>query len=134
MALEQGEQENRDTDHAELPGQQEGAGRQGGEDFEGKCYVFDGRVAVDVNTVNPKVISTCHVCGTLSDHMVNCANPVCNIHVPICDACGVSLEGACSESCKAHPEKRAYDGTGFYAKTMNGYDPYLFAKRQKSDV
>ncbi len=24
------------------------------EDFEGKCYVFDNRIAVDVNTVNPK--------------------------------------------------------------------------------
>src|SRR5690606_29005023 len=34
----------------------------GGEDFEGKCYVFDNRVAVDVNQVNPKLISKCYVC------------------------------------------------------------------------
>lgn len=105
----------------------------GGEDFEGKCYVFDGRVAVDVNRINPKVISTCHVCGTESDRMVNCANPVCNIHVPICEHCGTELEGACSETCKSHPEKRPYDGTGYYAKSMNGYDPYLFAKRHKKE-
>ena len=26
----------------------------GGEDFDGQCYVFDNRVAVDVNTVNPQ--------------------------------------------------------------------------------
>jgi UPF0176 protein len=101
----------------------------GGEDFEGKCYVFDGRVAVDVNSVNPTVISHCYVCGTISDRMVNCANAECNIHVPICENCGTTLEGACSETCKSHTEKRPYDGTGYYSKSLNGYDPYRFAKR-----
>lgn len=96
----------------------------GGEDFEGKCYVFDNRVAVDVNKVNPKVISTCHVCGTPDDRMVNCANPVCNLHVPICEKCGWELEGACSPECKEHPEKRPYDGSGYYQKDMNGYNPF----------
>jgi UPF0176 protein len=101
----------------------------GGEDFEGKCYVFDGRVAVEVNAVNPKVISTCYVCGTTSDRMVNCANAACNIHVPICANCGTALDGACSEDCRTHAEKRPYDGTGYYSKSLNGYDPYRFAKR-----
>lgn len=94
-----------------------------GEDFEGKCYVFDNRVAVDVNKINPKVISKCYICGTHSDRMVNCANPVCNIHVPICEACGEAYQGACSTECMEHPEKRPYDGTGFYAKELNGYNP-----------
>lgn len=96
----------------------------GGEDFEGKCYVFDNRVAVDVNKVNPKVVSSCHVCGSPDDRMVNCANPVCNLHVPICEKCGWELEGACSPECKEHPEKRPYDGTGYYQKEMNGYNPF----------
>ncbi|GAB3648185.1 rhodanese-related sulfurtransferase [Echinicola sediminis] len=96
----------------------------GGEDFEGKCYVFDNRVAVDVNKVNPKVISVCHCCGKHSDRMVNCANPECNIHVPICEDCGREYEGACSAECKEHPEKRPYDGTGYYQKNTNGYNPY----------
>ena len=102
---------------------------EGGEDFEGKCYVFDGRVIADVNKVNPVVISTCYVCGTLSDRMVNCSNPVCNRHEPMCEACGAKMEGACSEECKNHPEKRPYDGTGAYPKELNGYDPYLHVKR-----
>lgn len=102
---------------------------EGGEDFEGKCYVFDGRVIADVNKVNPVIISTCYVCGTLSDRMVNCANPVCNRHEPMCEACGIKMEGACSEACKCHPEKRPYDGTGAYPKELNGYDPYLHVKR-----
>jgi UPF0176 protein len=69
----------------------------GGEDFEGKCYVFDNRINADVNKVNPKVISKCHVCETNCDRMINCANPVCNLHAPICEKCGWELDGACSD-------------------------------------
>ncbi len=88
----------------------------GGKDFEGKCYVFDNRVAVEVNSVNPVVISTCRNCGTRTDKMINCANPECNEHFTQCDQCGERLDGACSEICQAHPRKRAYDGTGYYVK------------------
>lgn len=102
----------------------------GGEDFEGKCYVFDNRIVVDVNHVNPKVVSKCYVCQTESDRMVNCANPECNNHVPICEKCGWEMEGACSAECKTHPEKRVYDGTGYYAKEPNGYNPYLNVRRE----
>lgn len=107
----------------------------GGEDFEGKCYVFDNRVAVDINKVNPTVVSECHVCGTKSDRMVNCANSVCNLHVPICEKCGWEMDGACSTECKEHPDKRPYDGTGYYQKEMNGYNPLKgFNRKKKSDV
>ncbi len=88
----------------------------GGEDFEGKCYVFDNRVAVDVNTVNPVVISTCRNCGEHTTKMINCANPECNEHFTQCDACGEELDGACSAICRVHPRKREYDGTGYYVK------------------
>ncbi|MTI31285.1 rhodanese-related sulfurtransferase [Xanthovirga aplysinae] len=105
----------------------------GGEDFEGQCYVFDGRIAKEVNKVNPLVISECYICGTKSDRMVNCANSQCNIHVPICQDCGWEYEGACSTTCKDHPKKRVYDGTGYYQKEMNGYDPSKNSKRLKKD-
>ncbi|TYZ07805.1 rhodanese-related sulfurtransferase [Hymenobacter lutimineralis] len=95
----------------------------GGEDFEGKCYVFDGRVAVDVNSVNPTLISTCHHCHTPSARMINCANPHCNLHVAMCEACGEQLDGACSTACQEHPAKRPYDGTGAYPKVSNNYNP-----------
>ncbi|MES3017041.1 MAG: rhodanese-related sulfurtransferase, partial [Bacteroidota bacterium] len=88
----------------------------GGKDFEGKCYVFDNRVAVDVNKVNPVVISTCRNCGSHTTKMINCANPECNEHFTQCDACGEKLEGACSEVCQSHPRKREYDGSGYYVK------------------
>ncbi|MFA0963024.1 rhodanese-related sulfurtransferase [Roseivirga sp. BDSF3-8] len=106
----------------------------GGEDFEGKCYVFDNRLTVDVNSVNPTVISQCFVCGTKSDRMVNCANPVCNKHVAICEECGWELEGACSPECMAIPDKREYDGSGYYQKGMNGYNPAKGLKRRHDDI
>lgn len=100
-----------------------------GEDFDGKCYVFDNRIAAEVNHINPVVLSKCHCCGKACDHMVNCANPECNLHMPICEECGKAMEGACSEECKSHPEKRPYDGTGYYQKELNGYNPYRGIKR-----
>ncbi len=88
----------------------------GGKDFEGKCYVFDNRVAVEVNTVNPVVISRCRNCDKVTAKMINCANPECNEHFTQCDECGWSLDGCCSAECREHPRKRPYDGTGYYVK------------------
>lgn len=104
---------------------------EGGEDFEGKCYVFDNRIVADINKVNPKVISLCYVCKKPSDRMVNCANYDCNAHVPMCEKCGWEMEGACSNTCKDHPDKRVYDGTGYYPRKLNGYNPYKGLKRPK---
>ena len=103
---------------------------EGGEDFDGKCYVFDNRIMAEVNKVNPTVISSCHICGTDCDRMVNCANPECNKHVPICDKCAKEMEGACSKKCREHPKKRSYDGRGFYPKELNGYNPYRGSTRK----
>ena len=89
----------------------------GGKDFDGKCYVFDKRVVTDVNHVNPTVISTCKICNEASYHMVNCANPECNDHFVLCESCGEKMEGTCSTKCFESPNKRPYDGSGYYART-----------------
>ena len=103
----------------------------GGEDFDGKCYVFDNRLAVDVNRVNPTIIGRCHVCAAPTERLVNCANAACNAHLIICEACGETLEGACSPACRTAPAKRPYDGTGFYPKATQNYDPALALERYK---
>ncbi len=90
----------------------------GGKDFDGKCYVFDNRIAVDVNSVNPKVVSVCYNCGTKTTKMINCANPECNEHFTQCEECGWKMDGCCSDACKEHPRKRPYDGTGYYVKVL----------------
>ena len=91
----------------------------GGKDFDGVCYVFDNRVTVPVNSVNPTTVSKCHICGVPTFRMINCANPECNNHLPVCEECGWEMEGACSAECKAHPKKRIYNGTGYYIKNTD---------------
>ena len=88
----------------------------GGKNFEGKLYVFDNRVMVDVNSINPSIVSTCKICGTKSAHMVNCANAECNEHFVLCEECGWKMEGCCSEACMQSATKRIYDGTGYYQR------------------
>lgn len=102
----------------------------GGEDFEGKCYVFDNRVTVDVNSVNPAIVSTCRNCGTVTPKMINCANPVCNEHFTQCDACGEELDGCCSTACLEAPNRRTYDGTGYYVKVPQPVNIEKISKRK----
>lgn len=108
---------------------------EGGEDFDGKCYVFDNRVKTDVNSVNPTVVSKCHICETISDHMINCANPECNAHLPICPMCLLEMDGACSQKCKDHPRKRPYNVQGYYSKQSDNYTAaFGFKSRQRTKV
>ncbi len=90
--------------------------RTGGVDFDGKCYVFDHRITVDVNRVNPTIVSHCTVCHRPSARYINCANMRCNKHFILCEECSAQWEGCCSEMCRQSPYKRRYNGTGFYHK------------------
>lgn len=90
-----------------------------GENFEGSCYVFDQRVVVPVNKVNPSVVGKCALCENPTEMMVNCANPDCNDHFLICENCAEELEGCCSPECKASPRRRSYDGRGYYLRGVN---------------
>ena len=103
-----------------------------GEAFEGKCYVFDNRLATTINKKTATVVSKCYVCQTACDRMANCANPKCNLHIPMCKPCAKTFEGACSSACQQHPQKRPYNGTGYYARAMNGYNPYKGLHRKRS--
>lgn len=82
------------------------ANEVGGKNFDGKCYVFDDRIAIDVNKVNPKKISRCYICDCIEDIMVNCMNTRCNRHTTICKKCYFKLNGCCSYNCKFSKHKR----------------------------
>ena len=94
-----------------------------GKDFNGKCYVFDNRIVKDVNNINPNIIGECYVTGKKSDRMVNCANAECNKHIPLSDYGAKIYNGCCSEKCLKSDKVRKFDGTGFYQKKLNGYNP-----------
>lgn len=52
-----------------------------GDLWDGKMYVFDERISVPVNRVNPVIISKDMFDGEPCDRYVNCANPNCNKQV-----------------------------------------------------
>lgn len=91
----------------------------GGEDFDGQCYVFDQRVVVPVNSVNPITVGKCHKCEAPTNKMMNCANAACNNHIPVCDTCFHELEGCCSAECMEHPQRRAFNEEGYFLRGVN---------------
>lgn len=74
--------------------------------YDGKCYVFDQRIAVPVNRTEEKVIGHCHHCGKSCDRIVNCANPECNKQYICCEDCEEKYYRSCSDACRQHPRNR----------------------------
>lgn len=97
----------------------------GGENFEGKCYVFDDRIVKDVNRVNPITIGECFVTGEKTDRMVNCANALCNKHFPLSEKGAKKYNGCCCLDCSKSESVREYNGSGIYKKKLNGYNPFI---------
>jgi UPF0176 protein len=59
------------------------------EDFEGKLYVFDGRVAMGFYTDDPKhkIIGRCASCGAPAEEIVDCREFGCNGQFILCANC-----------------------------------------------
>ncbi len=68
------------------------------EDFQGKLYVFDGRVMMGFYTddIKHKIVGKCDACGGQSENYVNCMNPVCHRHFIVCEKCISEKEGKVS--------------------------------------
>lgn len=78
----------------------------GGKNWEGKCYVFDNRIAVPVNTEEEIILTNCSHCNQPWDVYVNCTNPFCNERILICPNCREVTKEACSQACLEHPKAR----------------------------
>ncbi|MCF8567202.1 rhodanese-related sulfurtransferase [Alicyclobacillus tolerans] len=68
--------------------------------FDGKCYVFDERISVNVNQVEDVIVGHCYHCGTPEDTYVNCANPRCHLQHICCPECEKKHQRFCSEQCR----------------------------------
>ncbi len=85
------------------------AKKEGGEHFEGKCFVFDDRLIVPVNPKALEPIARCEITGKPADTYVNCANMQCN-KLFVCSEEGAHImEGCCSEECKQSEYRRPFD-------------------------
>lgn len=74
------------------------------EKFEGECFVFDHRVAVDQNLKPTKQYNLCPHCGQPGKTEIDCKR--CDTHMLICEDC-VQIEwkkDTCSKNCAHHYE------------------------------
>lgn len=72
-----------------------------GKYFEGKCYVFDERISVEVNFAEGyKLIGKCYHCGKPCDRYVNCAHLSCHFQFICCDECEIKYKRSCSKECE----------------------------------
>lgn len=73
-------------------------------EFEGECFVFDHRVALDSELKPSKRFTLCPLCGDPGDIKVNCA--LCSKDAVICDKCSEKYpKPACSKNCRHHIER-----------------------------
>lgn len=79
--------------------------------YEGECFVFDHRVAVDQNLQPSKKFGLCPHCGQPSTIDIECKR--CDTHALICEHC-IEIQYAkdtCSRDCayqwKLHPDRKA---------------------------
>lgn len=70
--------------------------------WDGKCYVFDDRIAVSINQEEDTIVSRCIHCNALTDRYVNCTNDDCHLQHIVCENCEKAEEGFCSEACRDH--------------------------------
>ncbi|MCO6466827.1 MAG: rhodanese-related sulfurtransferase [Bradyrhizobiaceae bacterium] len=68
--------------------------------WDGKCYVFDERILVDINHTDDKqVVSFCFHCGKPAERLVNCANMLCHRQHAVCEDCEAQTKRSCSIEC-----------------------------------
>ncbi len=78
--------------------------------FEGECFVFDHRVAVDQQLQPSKQYDLCPHCGQPAKTQIDCKR--CDTHTLICEDCAekVWIKDTCSKNCahhyELHPERK----------------------------
>jgi len=69
--------------------------------WQGKCFVFDTRGAIEINPHDQsKVISQCTLCHIPSYDYYNCALTSCDKRFIACKGCKKTLKDCCSKNCR----------------------------------
>ncbi len=77
-----------------------------GELWDGKMYVFDSRISVDINRKEHTVIAKDWFDGTPCERYVNCGNPFCNRQFITSEENEHKYLRGCSHDCRVSPENR----------------------------
>lgn len=72
--------------------------KTGGEYFEGEMFVFDKRLHIPINNVDPTTISTCEHCQTKISRYIDCSQLLnCQSLFICCQACEQKYNSTCSK-------------------------------------
>lgn len=74
-----------------------------GELWDGQMYVFDERIAVPINQVNPTIVGKDYFDGTPCERYINCANPYCNKQILASVENEEKYLRSCSHDCRVNP-------------------------------
>lgn len=77
-----------------------------GELWDGKMYVFDERISVEINQVDKTIVGKEWFDGTPCERYINCSNPECNRQMLVSEENEVKYLGACSLACAKHVKNR----------------------------
>lgn len=89
-----------------------------GKHWEGKCFMFDDRLVVPINTSqSDTIISKCSHCKKPSDRYMNCPNVDCNILYLCCSLCDELNDGFCADICKQATRTRDRRPVGYIEKS-----------------
>ncbi len=75
-----------------------------GEAWDGALFVFDKRLSVPLNRVDPLIIGRDHFTGEPCERYINCANPECNKKILCTEENERRFMASCSETCRNHPK------------------------------
>jgi UPF0176 protein len=73
--------------------------------FDGECFVFDHRVALDQNLAPSQRFKLCPLCGDPAETRTTCAK--CGSEAILCGGCRGERPPACSKNCAHHLDVRA---------------------------
>lgn len=71
-----------------------------GKYFEGEMFVFDKRLHVPINKVNPETISHCQFCQEKITRFVDCVARTCGSLIVCCEDCENKHQSTCSDQCQ----------------------------------
>lgn len=74
--------------------------------WEGKCFVFDDRLAVQINKFNTEPLTECVWCNKKCDDYLNCHNLDCDKLFVCCEGCKEKHNKSCSEKCSVAKKRR----------------------------
>lgn len=77
-----------------------------GDLWEGRMYVFDDRISVPINRVNPTIIGKDFFDGSPCERYVNCGNPECNEQILCSEENEAKYLRGCTAECRCHPRNR----------------------------